>query len=113
MAQPALPPAAAAPPPPPLPDLPKPPAKEMRGPTDWSNWVIPGRVIAGAYPASLDDADTERVLTLLLELGTTTFVCLQASARCRHPPPAAVQRLAQLPPPPPPSPHELIAPLGP
>ena len=63
-----------------LPPLPRPPAKEMRGPTDWSNWVIPGRVIAGAYPASMDDADTEHVLTLLLELGINTFVCLQVRA---------------------------------
>jgi hypothetical protein len=33
---------------------------------------------AGAYPASLDDAETERILTTLLELGVNTFVCLQA-----------------------------------
>jgi hypothetical protein len=37
-----------------------------------------GRVLAGAYPASLDDLETQRVLTLLLELGVNTFVCLQA-----------------------------------
>lgn len=61
-----------------LPALPKPPAKEMAGPTSWSNWVIPGQVIAGAYPASIDDAETERIITLLLELGVNTFVCLQA-----------------------------------
>jgi hypothetical protein len=60
-----------------LPPLPRLPAKEMRGPTEWSNWVIPGCVIAGAYPASMDDVDTEHVLTLLLELGINTFVCLQ------------------------------------
>jgi hypothetical protein len=64
-----------------LPALPRPPAKEMRGPTEWSNWVIPGRVIAGAYPASMDDVDTEHMLTLLLELGINTFVCLQVRAR--------------------------------
>eukprot|EP00775_Hariotina_reticulata_P001786 gene1786-2120_t len=40
----------------------------MAGPTPFSNWVIPGRLLAGAYPASLDDLDTQRVLTLLLEL---------------------------------------------
>jgi hypothetical protein len=33
---------------------------------------------AGAYPASLDDYETERILTTLLELGVNTFVCLQA-----------------------------------
>lgn len=35
---------------------------------------------AGAYPASLDDAETERILTTLLELGVNTFVCLQVGA---------------------------------
>lgn len=50
----------------------------MRGPTPWSNWVIRGHVLAGAFPASVDDAETDRVLTVLLELGVTTFVCLQA-----------------------------------
>lgn len=34
--------------------------------------VIPGRVIAGAYPASLDDQETERILTLLLVSGNAT-----------------------------------------
>jgi hypothetical protein len=68
-----------------LPLLPRPPAKEMRGPTEWSNWVIPGRVIAGAYPASTDDADTEHMLTLLLELGINTFVCLQAEVNIHIP----------------------------
>lgn len=38
-------------------------------------------MIAGAYPASLDDEETERVLTTLLDLGVTTFVCLQV---CVH-----------------------------
>lgn len=68
-----------------LPALPKLPAKEMAGPTPWSNWVIPSRVIAGAYPASLDDAETERILTLLLELGVNTFVCLQAEVNINTP----------------------------
>mmetsp|Transcript_39935 Transcript_39935/g.88741 ORF Transcript_39935/g.88741 Transcript_39935/m.88741 type:complete len:394 (+) Transcript_39935:213-1394(+) len=68
-----------------LPSLPKLPAKEMAGPTPWSNWVIPGRVIAGAYPASLDDAETERILTTLLELGINTFVCLQAEVNINTP----------------------------
>ena len=65
--------------------LPKLPAKEMAGPTPWSNWVIPGRVLAGAYPASLDDAETERILTTLLELGVNTFVCLQAEVNINTP----------------------------
>mmetsp|Transcript_28923 Transcript_28923/g.53137 ORF Transcript_28923/g.53137 Transcript_28923/m.53137 type:complete len:379 (+) Transcript_28923:4364-5500(+) len=68
-----------------LPPLPKLPAKEMAGPTPWSNWVIPGRVIAGAYPASLDDNETEKILTTLLELGINTFVCLQAEVNINTP----------------------------
>lgn len=47
--------------------------------------VIPGRVIAGAYPASLDDAETDRILTLLLELGINTFVCIQAEVNINTP----------------------------
>lgn len=34
--------------------------------------------MAGAYPASVDDNETETILTKLLELGIDTFVCLQA-----------------------------------
>ncbi|EFN57179.1 hypothetical protein CHLNCDRAFT_143577 [Chlorella variabilis] len=73
-------PTAAAPPPPGygLPPLPSLPCPEFRGPTPWSNWIIKGRLLAGAYPASLDDAETQRILTTLLELGVNTFVCLQA-----------------------------------
>ncbi|MEW5309729.1 MAG: hypothetical protein WDW38_001591 [Sanguina aurantia] len=68
-----------------LPPLPKLPAREAAGPTPWSNWVIPGRVIAGAYPASLDDAETERILSTMLELGMNTFVCLQAEVNINTP----------------------------
>ncbi|KXZ41187.1 hypothetical protein GPECTOR_674g805 [Gonium pectorale] len=57
----------------------------MAGPTPWSNWAIPGRVIAGAYPASLDDAETEKILTTMLELGINTFVCLQAEVNINTP----------------------------
>eukprot|EP00798_Chlamydomonas_sp_ICE-L_P017835 gene17835-24219_t len=65
-----------------LPPLPKLPAKEMSGPTSWS-LVMKGRVMAGAYPASLDDAETDRILTMLLELGINTFVCIQAESAWR------------------------------
>mmetsp|Transcript_35444 Transcript_35444/g.90718 ORF Transcript_35444/g.90718 Transcript_35444/m.90718 type:complete len:357 (+) Transcript_35444:311-1381(+) len=61
-----------------LPMLPSPPARAMRGPTPWCNWVIKRHMLAGAYPASLDDRDTEDILSTLLEAGVTTFVCLQA-----------------------------------
>lgn len=48
-----------------------------RGPTDESNWVIPGKLMVGAYPASLDQALHERQLSSILDLGIRTFVCLQ------------------------------------
>lgn len=40
---------------------------------------------AGAYPASLDDAETERILSTMLELGMNTFVCLQAEVNINTP----------------------------
>lgn len=42
-------------------------------------------MLAGAYPASLDDLETEQLLSLLLELGVTTFVCLQAEVNIHIP----------------------------
>jgi len=59
-----------------LPPLPVP--LDYRGPTPWSNWVIKGRLIAGAFPSSTDDSETDLILMKLLELGIDTFVCLQA-----------------------------------
>ena len=51
---------------------------DFRGPTPWSNYVIQGRVIAGAYPAVVQDDDTHRLLRSILKTGVNTFVCLQA-----------------------------------
>jgi len=49
----------------------------FRGPTAKSNWVVPGRVLAGAYPASRDDEIHERLMSALVEgAGVTMFVCL-------------------------------------
>lgn len=70
-------------PPPGMPPLERPPCRHMRGPTSWSNWVIRDRLIAGAYPASLDDRETDGILTKLLETGVNTFVCLQAEVTLR------------------------------
>lgn len=47
------------------------------GPTPESNWVIPGILLVGAYPASQDDVETVDLITSILRLGITTFVCLQ------------------------------------
>lgn len=51
---------------------------DFRGPTPWSNYIIQGRVLAGAYPAVIDDDDTHRLLRSILKTGVNTFVCLQA-----------------------------------
>ena len=71
------------------------------GPTEESNWVIPGRILVGAYPSALEDKLNNEILLSILRLGTpvretlaraapaiikcvaflsagvTTFVCLQ------------------------------------
>ena len=36
------------------------------------------QVIAGAFPATLNDDETRSILATLLSLGTASFVCLQA-----------------------------------
>ena len=67
-----------------LPSLPKDPAS-MAGPTPWCNWVVRGQVLAGAYPASTDDKETDKILTVLLEHGMEVFVCLQAEVSLNIP----------------------------
>ena len=52
--------------------------QEYCGPTPESNWVIPGVLLVGAYPASQDDEETYELVTSILKERVTTFVCLQA-----------------------------------
>lgn len=47
------------------------------GPTPESNWVIPGVLLVGAYPASQDDVETFELITSILLQGVRKFVCLQ------------------------------------
>jgi protein-tyrosine phosphatase len=54
---------------------------DMRGPTPWSNYVIQGRVLAGAFPAVVNDDDTNSILLAILKAGVDAFVCLQAEFR--------------------------------
>ena len=49
----------------------------LAGTTEESNWVIPGRLLVGAYPASVHDETNARILSGILSTGVTTFVCLQ------------------------------------
>ncbi|ORX97933.1 phosphatases II [Basidiobolus meristosporus CBS 931.73] len=46
-------------------------------PTPYSNWVIPEKVICGAYPMVRDKEKCVDYLRSLLSAGVTTFVCLQ------------------------------------
>ena len=36
------------------------------------------QVLAGAFPATLDDEETGEIMSTLIKLGITAFVCLQA-----------------------------------
>ncbi|CAM9444571.1 unnamed protein product [Discosporangium mesarthrocarpum] len=47
------------------------------GPTMESNWVLPGKLLVGAYPASIDDEQHAHLLCAILLEGVSTFVCLQ------------------------------------
>lgn len=51
------------------------------GPTPESNWVVPGKLLVGAYPASADDAETLDLITSILQNRVTKFVCLQQEYR--------------------------------
>jgi len=47
------------------------------GPTPESNWLIPSRIMVGAFPASEDDNETDELISSLLFSRVSTFVCLQ------------------------------------
>lgn len=38
---------------------------------------MPGRLLVGAYPGAVEDDLNDEILASILELGITTFVCLQ------------------------------------
>ena len=52
-------------------------AEDYCGPSDESNWVIPGLLLVGAFPGVTDDDENWDLITSILSLGITTFVCLQ------------------------------------
>ena len=51
------------------------------GPTPESNWVLPGRLLVGAYPASENDEETFALLSSILKCRVNKFVCLQQEYR--------------------------------
>jgi hypothetical protein len=44
-------------------------SRDMAGPTAWCNWVVKDHVLAGAFPGSVSDEETDRNLLRLLRLG--------------------------------------------
>jgi len=53
------------------------PSTTHAGPTDTSNWVIEGRVLAGSYPGDICPVAAKQKIDSLLSVGVTTFLCLQ------------------------------------
>ena len=47
------------------------------GPTPESNWVLPGKLLVGAYPASENDEETFALLSSILKCKVNKFICLQ------------------------------------
>jgi protein-tyrosine phosphatase len=45
-------------------------------PTSWSYWVVPGRLLAGAYPGALDAAEHRAKIQRLLDAGIRAFINL-------------------------------------
>src|SRR4051812_31163454 len=48
-----------------------------QGPTDTSNWLVPGRILMSAYPGDITKTKARLKAVQLIEAGITTFVCLQ------------------------------------
>lgn len=63
--------------PPPLPLLDDLDKESIYGPTKTSNWVIPGRLIQGAYPGHQDAFQHEIIVRKVLAAGVDVFVCVQ------------------------------------
>jgi len=59
--------------------------EKIQGPTNWSHWVIPGRLIAGAYPGDYKEKEHEELLgTLVMDAKVTTFVNLLEIAESKR-----------------------------
>uniref|UniRef100_A0A6C0F341 Tyrosine specific protein phosphatases domain-containing protein n=1 Tax=viral metagenome TaxID=1070528 RepID=A0A6C0F341_9ZZZZ len=51
--------------------------EDIFGPIAESNWVVPGKLIAGAFPGYTDDIENTNSLIKILNCGVTKFVCMQ------------------------------------
>lgn len=63
---------------PPLPQLDERLYQVLRGPSEASNWVIPGMLLCGQYPGALEDRRNDQQLKRILAKRVDTFVCLQS-----------------------------------
>ena len=54
------------------------------GPTDESHWVMPGWLLVGAYPASVNDEENYSLLSSILVQGVSMFVCVPGEASQRY-----------------------------
>ena len=62
----------------PLPEL-APETASMKGPTPTSNWVIPGRLIAGAYPGNPSLPKHTETIKAIVESGQSIAICRSCS----------------------------------
>ena len=62
---------------PPLEDIQSVTLEKYCGPTPESNWVLPGKLLVGAYPASENDEETFALLSSILKCKVNKFICLQ------------------------------------
>eukprot|EP00912_Choanoflagellata_sp_UC4_P001435 UC4_evm7s893 len=60
--------------------------RTLRGPTQSMFWIVPGRILCGPYPGSINDEEHTDILLTLLETGIQTFACLQAEVDQEVPP---------------------------
>jgi len=51
--------------------------EDIFGPISESNWVVSGKLIAGAFPGFTDDLENTNSLIKILNCGVTKFVCMQ------------------------------------
>lgn len=56
----------------------------MRGPTQFSNWVIKGKVIQGAYPRGKSEPELRKTVSSVLRAGVTCFVNLVTVHETMH-----------------------------
>jgi hypothetical protein len=51
-----------------------PSSRDMQGPTEQSNWVIPGKLLTGAWPGSTDFEDHVQIVSRILRAGALFVV---------------------------------------